>query len=80
MKNLILDYVSFFKIKIFRRLVLFSLIFATAFIMMNNGVVYTMTSYLGLNEASQSLFWTIQWNVISFVPSSTRPIGETQIA
>jgi Na+/melibiose symporter-like transporter len=27
--------------------------------MMNNGTVYTMTSYLGLSEARQSLFWTI---------------------
>ena len=58
-KELIMDYVSFFKIKVFRRLVLFSLLFATGFIMMNDGVVYTMSSYLGLNEARQSLFWTI---------------------
>ncbi len=65
-KKLILDYISFFKIKIFRRLVLFSLIFATAFLLMNNGVVYTMTSYLGLSEARQSLFWTIH-TVLSLI-------------
>lgn len=65
-KKLVLDYVSFFKIKIFRRLVLFSLIFATAFLMMNDGVVYTMTSYLGLNEARQTLFWTIH-TVLSLI-------------
>ena len=65
-KKLILDYVSFFKIKIFRKLVLFSLIFVTGYIMMNDGIVYTMTSYLGLDEAHQSLFWTIH-TVLSLI-------------
>ena len=27
--------------------------------MMNNGIVYIMVNCLGLNEAKQSLFWTI---------------------
>ncbi len=65
-KQLIMDYVSFFKIKVYRRLILFSLIFATGFIMMNDGVVYTMSSYLGLSEARQSLFWTIH-TVLSLI-------------
>ena len=65
-KQLIMDYVSFFKIKVFRRLVMFSLIFTTGYIMMNDGAVYTMISYLGLSEARQSLFWTIN-TVLSLI-------------
>jgi len=58
-KSMIADYISFFKVKLFRRIVLFSLIFVSGFIMMNNGIVYIMVNCLGLSEAKQSLFWTI---------------------
>ena len=34
--------------------------------MMNDGIVYTMTSYLGLDESHQSLFWTIH-TVLSLI-------------
>lgn len=58
-KKLIVDYVGFFKIKVFRKTVLFTFIFVIGYIMMNNGTVYAMTGCLGLNEAQQSLFWTL---------------------
>lgn len=58
-KKLIVDYISFFRIKVFRKMILFTFIFVIGYIIMNNGTVYGMTGFLGLNEAQQSLFWTL---------------------
>ena len=58
-KSLLVEYAGFYKIKVYRKVILFTLIFVIGYVMMNNGTVYMMTSVLGLNEAQQSLFWTL---------------------
>ncbi|MCQ2546465.1 MAG: MFS transporter [Clostridia bacterium] len=57
--KLIKDYAGFFKIKIYRKMIIFTVIFCVGYIMMNNGTVYAMTSFCGMSEAQQSLFWTL---------------------
>lgn len=62
-KELFVEYIGYFKIKIFRKMILFTLIFVTGYIMMNNGTVYAMTSVVGMDEAQQSLFWTLNLGI-----------------
>jgi len=63
LKELILEYLGYFKIKVYRKVILFTFIFVTGYIMMNNGTVYAMTSVVGMNEAQQALFWTLNLGI-----------------
>lgn len=66
MKKLVTDYVGFFRIKVYRKVILFTLIFVTGYIIMNNGTVYSMTSFMDLTIGQQSLFWTLN-SIISII-------------
>lgn len=65
-KKLFMDYAGFFKIKVYRKVILFTLIFVIGYIIMNNGTVYSMTSYMELTAGQQSLFWTLN-SIISII-------------
>lgn len=58
-KKLVVDYVSFFKVKVYKKIILFTLFFVSGYFMMEKALVYMMVSCLGMSEAQQSLFWTI---------------------
>ena len=58
-KKLIKDYGSFLKLKLYRKIIAFSLLFVIGYLMMDKAIVYMMVNCLGLDEAQQSLFWVL---------------------
>ena len=58
-KKLIRDYGSFLKLKLYRKIIIFSLLFVVGYLMMDKSVVYMMVNCLGLGEGQQSLFWVM---------------------
>lgn len=58
-KKLIKDYGSFLKLKLYRKIIIFSLLFVVGYLMMDKAIVYMMVNCLGLGEAQQSLFWVM---------------------
>ena len=58
-KKLIKDYGSFLKLKLYRKIIIFSLLFVIGYLMMDKAIVYMMVNCLGLGEGQQSLFWVM---------------------
>ena len=65
-KKLIVDYASFLKLKIYRKIIVFTILFVLGYFMMDKCIVYMMVSCLQMDEAHQSLFWVFN-TIISVI-------------